>query len=207
MDFILEPIEVRVLASLLEKEITTPEYYPLTLNALVNACNQKSNRDPVVAYEEDEVYATLGCLRERGLSLTIVPSGSRVNKYAHRLSDVFNLGRRESAILCTLMLRGPQTLGEIHTRSERMHTFSGLAEVEAVLDRLSAFEPQPLAVKLPRLPGWKEPRYTHLLSGEIDMAAPEAQPEAPRREDRLAALEVEVAELKRQFADFRRQFE
>ena len=207
MDFILEPIEVRVLASLLEKEITTPEYYPLTLNALVNACNQKSNRDPVVAYEEDEVYATLGCLRERGLSLTIVPSGSRVNKYAHRLSDVFNLGRRESAILCTLMLRGPQTLGEIHTRSERMHTFSGLAEVEAVLERLSVFEPQPLAVKLPRQPGWKEPRYTHLLSGEIDMTAPEAQPEAPRREDRLAALEAEVAELKRQFADFRRQFE
>ena len=207
MDFILEPIEVRVLASLLEKEITTPEYYPLTLNALVNACNQKSNRDPVVAYEEDEVYATLGCLRERGLSLTIVPSGSRVNKYAHRLSDVFNLGRRESAILCTLMLRGPQTLGEIHTRSERMHTFSGLAEVEAALDRLSVFEPQPLAVKLPRQPGWKEPRYTHLLSGEIDMTAPEAQPEAPRREDRLAALEAEVAELKRQFADFRRQFE
>ncbi len=207
MDFILEPIEVRVLASLLEKEITTPEYYPLTLNALVNACNQKSNRDPVVAYEEDEVYATLGCLRERGLSLTIVPSGSRVNKYAHRLSDVFNLGRRESAILCTLMLRGPQTLGEIHTRSERMHTFSGLAEVEAVLERLSVFEPQPLAVKLPRQPGWKEPRYTHLLSGEIDMAAPEAQPEAPRREDRLTALEAEVAELKRQFADFRRQFE
>jgi uncharacterized protein len=207
VDFILEPIEVRVLASLLEKEITTPEYYPLTLNALVNACNQKSNRDPVVAYEEDEVYATLGCLRERGLSLTIVPSGSRVNKYAHRLSDVFNLGRRESAILCTLMLRGPQTLGEIHTRSERMHTFSGLAEVEAVLERLSVFEPQPLAVKLPRQPGWKEPRYTHLLSGEIDMAAPEAPPETPRREDRLAALEAEVAELKRQFADFRRQFE
>src|SRR6266498_2681848 len=124
MDWQLDAAELRVLGALIEKEKTTPEYYPLTLNALVNACNQKSNRDPVVNYDDDTVSAALELLRERRLSLTIIPSGSRVNKYAHRLSESLNLGRRETAVLCTLMLRGPQTLGEIHARSERMHHFS-----------------------------------------------------------------------------------
>ncbi len=213
MNFILDVVEVRVLGSLIEKEITTPEYYPLTLNALVNACNQKSNRDPVVNYDDDTVSAALELLRERRLSLTIVPSGSRVNKYAHRLSESLNLGRRETAVLCTLMLRGPQTLGEIHSRSERMHHFSDLAEVESVIERLMTFDP-PLAVKLPRQPGTKEPRYAHLLSGEVTAPAIEEAPEAPRREDRISALESEVARLlqeieslKSRFAEFRKQFE
>lgn len=213
MDLRLDAEEVRVLGSLLEKEVTTPEYYPLSLNALVNACNQKSNRDPVVHFDEDTVYGVLQNLREKGLLLNVSGAGSRVPKYGHRLSEKLNLGRRESAILCELMLRGPQTPGELRTRAERMHPFADLAEVESVLERMPE-----LFTKLPRRPGEKEARYMHLLSG----AAPEgmAFSEEPAdqsplpRADRLAALEGEVAQLrseledlKQQFAGFRRQFE
>ena len=160
MDLLLHPAEVRVLGSLLEKEVTTPEYYPLSLNALVNACNQKSNRDPVVEFDASTVERALQSLRDKGLLLAITGAGSRVPKYSHRFSEKLNLGRRELAILCELMIRGPQTLGELRTHCERMHPFDDLAEVEAVIDRLPE-----LIVKLGRRPGEKEVRYAHLLSG------------------------------------------
>lgn len=212
MDVTLDADEVRVLGSLLEKEITTPEYYPLSLNALVNACNQKSNRDPVVHFDEDTVESSLETLRKKGLSLNITGAGSRVPKYGHRLSEKLNLGRRELAILCELMLRGPQTLGELRTRAERMHRFDDTAEVESILDRMPE-----LFTKLPRRPGEKEARYMHLLSGmPAAVAATGDVPDAAplHRADRLAALEADVAQLRgeledlrQQFAGFRRQFE
>ena len=212
MELLLQPVEVRVLGALLEKEVTTPEYYPLSLNALVNACNQKSNRDPVVEFDSETVERALEMLREKGLLLAITGAGSRVPKYGHRISERLNLGRRELAILCELMLRGPQTLGELRTRCERMHRFDDLQEVEAVIERLPE-----MVVKLPRRPGEKEVRYGHLLSGRPVIA--ETAAEAPRRAsedrpDRVAVLEAEVAqlrgemeELRRQFAGFKRQFE
>ncbi len=212
MDFSLDADEVRVLGSLLEKEITTPEYYPLSLNALVNACNQKSNRDPVVHFDEETVERVLSMLRDKGLLLNVTGAGSRVPKYGHRLSEKLNLGRRELAILCELMVRGPQTLGELRTRAERMHHFDDVSEVEAVLDRMPE-----LVTKLPRRPGEKEARYAQLLAGAPQMAAltPDtAESPAPARVDRLSALETEVAQLrnevedlKQQFAGFRKQFE
>ena len=199
-----------MLGALMEKESTTPEYYPLSLNALVNACNQKSNRDPVVQYDQDTVEEGLRGLREKGLALMITGAGSRVQKYGHRISEKLNLGRRESAILCELMVRGPQTLGELRTHCDRMHHFDDVTEVEAVIER----HPE-LIAKLDRRPGEKEARYAHLLSGTP--AEPETATEtaaAPVRQDRLGALESEVAQLraevedlKRQFAGFKQQFE
>src|SRR6202167_5579811 len=159
-DFHLTAAEARVLGSLLEKEVTTPEYYPLSLNALLNACNQKSNREPVTNFDEDTIERVLYTLRDKGLLVNITGAGSRVPKYGHRLSEKLNLGRREMAILCELMVRGPQTLGELRTRAERMHHFDDLAEVESVLDRMPE-----LVTRLPRRPGEKEARYAHLLSG------------------------------------------
>jgi len=212
MDFRLDADEVRVLGSLLEKEVTTPEYYPLSLNALLNACNQKSNRDPVVHFDEDTVERVLYTLRDKGLLLNITGAGSRVPKYGHRLSEKLNLGRRELAVLCELMLRGPQTLGELRTRAERMHPFDDLAEVESVVDRMPE-----LVTKLPRRPGEKEARYAHLLSGmpaAIDSSEQATDLPLPARADRLGALEAEVAQLrseledlKQQFSGFQKQFE
>jgi hypothetical protein len=213
MDFVLDADELRVLGSLLEKEITTPEYYPLSLNALLNACNQKSNRDPVVHFDEETVERALYLLRDRGLALNITGAGSRVPKFGHRLSEKLNLGRRELAILCELMLRGPQTLGELRTRAERMHPFDDLAEVESVLDRMPE-----LVTKLPRRPGEKETRYAHLLSGapaaEAWLPEQAAGASEPTRSDRIAELEAEVAglrreleDLKERFAGFQKQFE
>jgi uncharacterized protein YceH (UPF0502 family) len=210
MDLILGSDEVRVLGALLEKEITTPEYYPLSLNALLNACNQKSNRDPVVQFDEETVERVLYSLRERGLTLNITGAGSRVPKYAHRLSEKLNLGRRELALLCELMLRGPQTLGELRTRADRMHHFDDTAEVESVLEHMAE-----LVTKLPRRQGEKEARYAHLLTGPPEVSAEATEHVAiPARSDRIAELETEVAELRReledlklQFAGFRRQFE
>jgi uncharacterized protein YceH (UPF0502 family) len=201
----LDADEVRVLGSLLEKEITTPEYYPLSLNALINACNQKSNRDPVVHFDEETVERALYTLRDKGLLLNITGAGSRVPKYGHRLSEKLNLGRRELAILCELMVRGPQTLGELRTRAERMHHFDDVAEVEAVLERMLE-----LVTKLPRRPGEKEARFAHLLSG-VPEAAASSQEHTPDfvgqpRSDRLTTLETEVAELRRQLEDLRYQF-
>jgi uncharacterized protein YceH (UPF0502 family) len=209
MDLLLHPVEVRVLGSLLEKEITTPEYYPLSLNALVNACNQKSNRDPAVNFDEETVQHALHSLRDKGLLLSITGAGSRVQKYAHRISERLNLGRRELAVLCELMLRGPQTLGELRTRAERMHPFDDLEQVQSVIDRLPE-----LITKLERRPGEKESRFAHLLSGPPAVSQDEPEPPAPPRHDRMAALEAEIAQLrqeledlKQQFAGFRKQFE
>jgi uncharacterized protein len=214
MDFVLDSVEVRVLGCLLEKETTTPEYYPMSLNALVNACNQKSNRDPMVSYDDETVEDAIATLKAKGLMLTITGAGSRVAKYAHRFSEKLNLGRREIAILCELMVRGPQTVGELKNRADRMHHFNDLDEVESLLDRMGE-----LVTKIPRRPGEKEQRYAHLLSGEpVASASNEAdapeQGQAQSRGDRVGVLEAEVArqrdeleELKRQFADFRRQFE
>jgi uncharacterized protein YceH (UPF0502 family) len=213
MDVTLDSEEVRVLGSLLEKEITTPEYYPLSLNALLNACNQKSNRDPVMHLDEDTLERAIYTLRDKGLLVSITGAGSRVPKYGHRISEKFNLGRRELAILCELMVRGPQTLGELRTRAERMHHFDEVSEVESVIDRMAE-----LITKLPRRHGEKEARYAHLLSGEPPISAvpsPSAAiPPISLTADRITALESEVAELrheleelKQQFAGFQKQFE
>ncbi|HTW65139.1 MAG TPA: YceH family protein [Bryobacteraceae bacterium] len=218
MDLTLDPEEIRVLGSLVEKEVTTPEYYPLSLNALLNACNQKSNRDPVVHWDEETLERALYTLREKGLLISITGAGSRVPKYSHRISEKLNLGRRELALLCELMLRGPQTPGELRSRAERMHPFEDLGEVESVLDRMPE-----LVTKLPRRPGEKEARYAHLLSGEppvsdgapeIEVSAAPPSPGAPPAPSRIAVLEAEIAqlrreldELKQQFAGFQKQFE
>lgn len=210
MDLVLNQAEVRVLGSLIEKEIATPEYYPLTLNALVNACNQKSNRDPVVGFDEETVESAADTLREKRLAAVITGAGMRVAKYRELFSETLNLGRREVALLCVLMLRGPQTVGELHGRTERLHPFTDIGEVEAVLEQLCSREPDALVTRLPRQPGTKESRYAHLLAGAPAVTAP--LPAAPR-EDRFAALEAEVRqlreevrELRDQFAAFRAQF-
>jgi len=214
----LDDSEVRVLGALMEKEIATPEYYPMSLNAIVNACNQKSNREPVVSYDDEIVDMALAALRDKGLAGRITGHDMRVPKFQHRLSEVYNLGRREAAILCVLMLRGPQTVGELRGRTERLYKFDDLEAVEACLTRLMEWQPEPLAMRMPRQTGFKEVRFAHLLGGEPQMpAAPVAEaaplPAAPRSDEvsRLQAtvdrLEGEVADLKRQFADFRRQFE
>lgn len=218
---VLNAAEVRVLGALVEKEITTPDYYPLTLNALVNACNQSSNRDPVVSFDETTVVRALDGLRENKLALVFYGAESRVPKYAHKLTEAFALSRPEIAVLCVLLLRGPQTVGELRGRTGRMHEFAELEEVETTLQALATKEAQPLAAKLPRQTGLKESRFAHLLGGEVHLepveTAPRLEPAtiAVRLEnERLAKLEAEMeslrrefAELKQQFADFRKQFE
>lgn len=208
----LTPTEARVLGALIEKDLTTPEYYPLTLNALTNACNQKSNRDPVMNLDESEVHEAVRTLREKGLGT--VQSGSRVEKFGHRIGDRLNLGRRELPLICVLLLRGPQTPGELRGRTDRMHEFADLEELEAVLERLASRESDPLVVKLPRQPGTKEARWAHLLGGPVDLTASEAAHEAAPRTDRIAALEAAIAELREEMRElrsevdrFRRQFE
>jgi hypothetical protein len=218
----LNDVEVRVLGSLIEKQITTPEYYPLTLNALTHACNQISNRDPVVAYDEKTVVRALESLREKNLAYIFYGSESRVPKYKHVVPEVLHLTPPQVALMCVLMLRGPQTVGELRGRTNRLYEFKELAEVEATLEELSQSEPQPLVARLPRQPGRKESRYAHLLSGAIEIEALEAAPpraEPARREvlaenERVARLEAtvealrrEVAELRQQLDDFRKQFE
>src|ERR1051325_383520 len=167
---ILHPVEVRVLGALLEKDIATPEYYPLTLNSLQNACNQKSSREPVTNYDEDTVADALDLLRNKQLVATVSGSGHRVEKYAHRLGETLNLGRRELAILCVLMLRGPQTVGELRGRTERMHPFADMEEVEHVLDSLATRSPEALTAPAGR------GRWRHLWSGAEETAAAESEP-------------------------------
>ncbi|MGH9627075.1 MAG: YceH family protein [Bryobacteraceae bacterium] len=212
MELLLDPAEVRVLGSLLEKEITTPEYYPLTLNALVNACNQRSNRDPVAAYPEETVSHALATLREKGLATVVTGGSNRVPKYGHRITEKLNLGRRELALICELLIRGQQTLGELRDHADRMHQFTDLEKVGGCLRGLMDRE---LVTVLPRQAGMKEPRYAHLLSGPVEAQAP-SRPPAPASgaTDRLNAVEAEVAELRRklqelesQWSEFRRQFE
>jgi uncharacterized protein YceH (UPF0502 family) len=206
MDWQLNAAEARVLGCLLEKEIATPDYYPLSLNALVNGCNQKSNREPVVNYDEATVEEALAGLRAQGLSLRITGGDSRVPKHAQRFTEKFNLGRREAAVMCLLMLRGPQTTGELRGRTERLYQFDDLEAVEGTLARLAEME---FAKQLPRQPGLKEPRCGHLLSGElVGMESPPPVPErGPSDRERIAALEAALAELRRQFEEFRRKFE
>jgi len=209
MSFQLDGAEIRVLGALMEKEIATPEYYPLSLNALVNACNQKSNREPVVSYDEDTVETALAGLRTKGLAARISGHDMRVPKHAHRLSEVINLGRREAAVLCVLMLRGPQTVGELRGRTERLYQFDDLEAVDACLTRLMEWQPEPLVARLSRQVGYKEVRYAHLLSGEPPAAS--APPPAGQTLAHLQAavdrLEAEVADLKRQVAEFKKQLE
>jgi uncharacterized protein len=212
----LTDVEVRVLGSLIEKDITTPDYYPLSLNALVNACNQKNNREPVMTLEDDAVSHALATLQEKRLAGPASGADSRVTKYEHRLQEVFNFDRREIAILCVLLLRGPQTPGELRSRTERMYRFEALDDIVSTLDRLGQRQP-PLAAILPRQPGTKESRYLQLFSGDAPPA--ELLPmRAPARSspdnDRLGHLENEVLELRRevvemqqQLAAFRKQFE
>jgi uncharacterized protein YceH (UPF0502 family) len=216
----LTGIETRVLGSLIEKDITTPDYYPLSLNALVNACNQKNNRDPVMSLDEDSVSNALATLQEKRLAGPASGADSRVTKYEHRLQEVFNFDRREIAILCVLLLRGPQTPGELRSRTERMYRFEALDDIVSTLDRLSQRQP-PLAAVLPRQPGTKESRYMQLFSGNAPAAVDLARPPSPASdqsrtsaEDRISHLENEVLELRRevsemqqQLAAFRKQFE
>jgi uncharacterized protein YceH (UPF0502 family) len=219
----LSATEVRVLGALIEKQITTPDYYPLSLNALVNACNQLTNREPVVSYDETTVVRALDGLREKRLATLFSGAEARVAKYKHTLTDALLLTPAEIALLCVLMLRGPQTLGELRTRSERLFTFDSLPEAEETLNALAARQPQPLVAKLPRAPGTKESRYTHLLSGPVDLNVPAAERYVPlepatlavraeneravRLEQEVADLRRELVELKEQFATFRKQFE
>jgi uncharacterized protein YceH (UPF0502 family) len=220
MHFILTEIETRVLGSLIEKDITTPDYYPLSLNALINACNQKNNREPVMTLAEETVRAALATLQEKRLAGPASGADSRVTKYEHRLQEVFNFDRREIAVVCVLLLRGPQTPGELRGRTERMYHFEALDDVVSTLDRLAQREP-PLARVLPRQPGTKESRYTHLFAGEPSIAdlpvstvSDFSTPSASSAIDRLAHLEEEVADLRRELSDvqqqlaaFRKQFE
>jgi uncharacterized protein YceH (UPF0502 family) len=205
----LTDIEVRVLGSLIEKGVTTPEYYPLSLNALVNACNQKSNRDPVMNLDEDSVRQALRTLDKNGLAGAADSFDGRVTKYEHRLQEAYNFDRRETAILCVLLLRGPQTPGELRSRSERMHSFDDLSEVESTLQRFRKREP-PLVKVLQRQPGTKEARYAHLLSGDIELPQPEMGGEMPSSNfssaDRIAHLERHVSQLESEFGDLRREF-
>ena len=218
MNLVLNEVEARVLAALWEKEITTPDYYPLSLNALVNACNQKSNRDPVMSLDEGAVRGALRTLDDNSLSRAVSAADSRVTKYEHRLQEAFNFDRREAAVFCELLLRGAQTPGELRSRAERMHHFDDLSEVQSALQRLMNREP-PLVKVLPRQRGTKESRYIHLLSGEAEPVASPGMQETPpiagresgdkysRLESEVAELRKDIADLKQQFAAFRKQFE
>ncbi len=218
MDIKLTDTEVRVLGALIEKDITTPEYYPLSLNALVNACNQKSNRDPMMQLDEDAVRDALEGLQEQRMAGPARGADSRVTKYEQRLQEVFNFTRPEIAVLCVLLLRGPQTPGELRGRTERLHRFETLDDVQSALQKLMQRDP-PLAKVLPRQPGTKESRYAHLLGGdvvdaEMPVHAATAVERNPADAERIAQLEEEVAELRREVGEvkdqlerFRRQFE
>jgi uncharacterized protein YceH (UPF0502 family) len=218
VNILLNEVECRVLGSLIEKEVTTPEYYPLSLNALVNACNQKSNREPVMNLDEAAVRQALHSLDGQSLVRSVSAADSRVTKYEHRLQEAFNFYRHEVAILCVLLLRGPQTPGELRGRAERMHPFDDLSAVQSSLQQLMKREPS-LVKLLPRQPGAKESRYAHLLSGDVEAFEPKPDVDVNatvlsadrerigRLEDELASLHKEVAGLKQQFADFRKQFE
>jgi uncharacterized protein YceH (UPF0502 family) len=214
----LTPTEVRVLGSLIEKDITTPDYYPLSLNALVNACNQKNNRDPIMTLDEDSVRYALGSLQEKRLAGPAGGADSRVTKYEHRLQEVFNFDRREIAVICVLLLRGPQTPGELRGRGERMYRFETLDDVQSTIQRLTDRQPS-LAKMLPRQPGTKESRYIHLF-GDVPAddptpsPTPRHTPAVSREDSRLTTLEAdlaslrnEVSELRLQVSDLKKQFE
>lgn len=220
MRIVLNEYELRTLGALVEKQIATPDYYPMTLNALVNACNQKNHRDPVVVYDEATVARALEGLREKNLAYVFHGSEARAPKYGHLFPKAFDLSEAEVPLMCVLILRGPQTPGELRSRSQHLRAFESLAEVESLLQGLSLRE-EPLIVKLPRQPGSRESRFAHLLGGAVEMEQIEAEPRAPssvqqsqggnekiaKLEEEVAALRRELNELNRQFAEFRKQFE
>jgi uncharacterized protein len=220
MPTILNEVEARVLGSLVEKQITTPEYYPLTLNSLTLACNQKNNRNPTTAYDENTVANALETLREKNLVYIFHGSTSRVPKYKHVMPEVLHLNQPEMAILCVLMLRGTQTPGELRGNGSRLYEFSDLDEVEQALNSLISREPEPLVMRLPRQAGQKEVRFAHLLSGPVTLEqyaeSPTLSSRSARRgeDDRMTRLEQEIStlkeevqELQQQFDAFRKQFE
>ena len=210
--------EARILGALVEKQLTTPEYYPLTLNALVNACNQKNNREPVMSLSENEVSTAIEHLRDRNLVYVFYGSTSRVPKYKHMLPTYYELDEAGVAVMAVLMLRGPQTLGELRERSSRMHEFAGLDEVNQTLNALATRE-DPLVLRLERLPGQKDARFAQLLTGPVDVDAlaashPTRSAQAGSANDRITKLEdeiqrlaAELEELRQTFAAFRRQFD
>jgi uncharacterized protein len=212
----LNKVEARVLGALVEKDITTPDYYPLSLNALVNACNQKNNRDPVMSLDEDAVRQALDTLHGKRLAGAMSGADSRVTKYEHRLQEEFNFRRDETAVICVLLLRGAQTPGELRGRTERMHRFNDLDEVQSTLQRLMQRDP-PLVAMLARQPGTKESRFMHLFSGDVESWQP--PPDAStssvssdgerlgRLESAVGELQKEISDLKQEFLKFRRQFE
>ena len=207
----LTDIETRVLGALVEKQVTTPEYYPLTLNALTLACNQKNNRNPVTSYTESQVSGAVESLREKNLTYVFYGSTSRVPKYKHVMPEVLHLNHAEVALMCVLMLRGAQTPGELRGNAARLHEFSGLDEIEQTLNALISHEPEPLVVRLPRQVGQKEVRFSHLLAGEPKIEAvtsvPTEKVERVTLERRVEVLEAEVESLRQQFEQFKKQFE
>jgi uncharacterized protein len=216
LPMLLDEAEARVLGCLVEKEVTTPEYYPLSLNALTNACNQKTNRDPVMELDEQSVRHALDELEQHGLARAVNSPESRVTKYEHLMQEVFNFTRAENAVLCVLLLRGPQTPGELRGRTDRLFRFEHLDDVQATLQRLMQREAALVKI-LPRQPGTKEARYAHLLSGDVQAAAgseshapageSEGEERIARLEQQVSGLQQQVAELRQELSSFRRQFE
>ena len=217
---LLTETEVRVLGSLIEKQITTPEYYPLTLNSLTAACNQKNNRNPVTALAESEVEQALDSLRDKNLAYVFHGSTSRVPKFKHVAPENLQLNPAELAAMCVLMLSGPQTMGEIRTRGSRMHDFSGLEEVEQTLHSLSTRDTDPLVTRLARQPGQKDARFAHLLAGIPNLELAAETPASPKSiarandgdklaklEEQISTLTEKVESLNEQFEKFKKQFE
>jgi uncharacterized protein YceH (UPF0502 family) len=221
MEFTLNAIEARILGVLIEKQMSTPDYYPLTLNSLVNACNQKSNRNPVMNLDENAVEQALGSLREQHLVWQVKTDGSRMPKFEHNIVDVADFSKNEMGILCSLLIRGPQTAGELRSRTSRFTEFHGLAAVEHTLLKLTEHEKGPFVVKLPRQPGHKECRYSQLFCGAVrtetadelnsgDLKTPDTSFENDKivsLEKRVDDLQAELNELKTQFSEFKSQFE
>ena len=210
MNPLLTIVEARVLGALVEKEVTTPDYYPLSLNALMNACNQKSNREPTMDLDEDEIRQALHGLEEKRLAGRARSSDGRVTKYEHWLQEAFNFTRGEIAAICVLLLRGPQTLGEIRGRTDRLFHFEELSDVQTTLQKLMDREP-PLVKVLPRQPGTKEARYAHLFSGDVASfevaASPAIATVAAENNERIAALEEQIAALQSDTAEMKQQIE
>ncbi len=217
----LNELCIRILGSLIEKQISTPDYYPLTLNALTNACNQKNNRDPVVQYDDTTVVRGIDELRERGLVAMVTGAGMRVPKYRQKFTDVYSFDDQQTAVMCVLMLRGPQTIGEIRSRGSMLFNFPSMNEVEVILTSFIQRTPEPLVVRLPVQPGQKEARFMHLLSGppalknsaDVQLHEP-ARIQVQAENERLAALEEsvkvlqeQVDQLRKQFTEFHKQFE
>jgi uncharacterized protein len=222
MDISLSSVEVRVLGALIEKEMTTPEYYPMSLNALTNACNQKSNRDPVMEISENDCFAAIETLKDKRLGWQFSSAGGRVPKYEHNLKSLYSFSKEEIAVICVLLLRGPQTVGEIRIRTDRLCSFSSLNETESTIRNLISREDGPFVVELPRQPGRKESRFMHLLAGQPEIALQENNEDlsggqnmsAVTGTDRISTLEKDVIllrndldELRQQFIEFKKQLE